>query len=82
MYVLEIEFGCGRRNEKDGEVSNVGSSFVQMSSRIAQKLKLPRLTLFTGGPECSLCEVAKQDLKQVQQIVRTLLPSHLSLLSF
>ncbi|GAA5994774.1 hypothetical protein JCM5350_007990 [Sporobolomyces pararoseus] len=39
-----------------------------MSSRIAQKLKLPRLTLFTGGPECSLCEVAKQDLRKVQQI--------------
>ncbi|GAA5924259.1 uncharacterized protein JCM15063_005584 [Sporobolomyces koalae] len=35
-----------------------------MSSR---QLKLPRLTLFTGGPECSLCEVAKQDLHQVQR---------------
>ncbi|KAK4684822.1 hypothetical protein P7C73_g5347, partial [Tremellales sp. Uapishka_1] len=27
------------------------------------KLPLPRLTLFTGGKECSLCEVAKQQLR-------------------
>ncbi|RXK40126.1 hypothetical protein M231_02583 [Tremella mesenterica] len=26
------------------------------------RLPLPRLTLFTGGKECSLCEVAKQEL--------------------
>ncbi|WRT66237.1 uncharacterized protein IL334_003190 [Kwoniella shivajii] len=26
------------------------------------RIPLPRLTLFTGGKECSLCEVAKQDL--------------------
>ncbi|GAA5873540.1 hypothetical protein JCM16303_001158 [Sporobolomyces ruberrimus] len=37
-----------------------------MSSITRTKLRLPRLTLFTGGPECSLCEVAKQDLKRVQ----------------
>ncbi|GAA6008666.1 hypothetical protein JCM11491_003387 [Sporobolomyces phaffii] len=37
-------------------------------TRLARSLtKLPRLTLFTGGPECSLCEVAKEDLKAVQR---------------
>ncbi|GAA5894893.1 uncharacterized protein JCM6883_002246 [Sporobolomyces salmoneus] len=34
---------------------------------MTRSLKLPRLVLFTGGAECSLCEVAKQDLKLVQQ---------------
>ncbi|GAA6062296.1 hypothetical protein JCM10212_004384 [Sporobolomyces blumeae] len=37
-------------------------------------LRLPNLTLFTGGPECSLCEVAKADLKRVQANA----PFHLS----
>lgn len=26
---------------------------------------LPRITLYTGGPECSLCEVAKEALHRV-----------------
>ncbi|KAK4051303.1 hypothetical protein OIO90_004784 [Microbotryomycetes sp. JL221] len=30
--------------------------------------RLPHLTLFTGGAECSLCEVAKQDLAIVQRL--------------
>lgn len=28
--------------------------------------KLARLTLYTGGPECSLCEIAKQDLEVIR----------------
>ncbi|KAK9894791.1 glutaredoxin 2 [Cystobasidium minutum MCA 4210] len=28
---------------------------------------LPRLTLYTGGPECSLCEVAKEALMELKQ---------------
>ncbi|KAL7421744.1 hypothetical protein Q5752_003515 [Cryptotrichosporon argae] len=31
------------------------------------RLPLPRLTLFTGGKECSLCEVAKADLAAVRR---------------
>lgn len=27
---------------------------------------LPRLTLYTGGPECSLCEVAKEKLDELR----------------
>ncbi|WVW83763.1 hypothetical protein I302_105784 [Kwoniella bestiolae CBS 10118] len=30
-------------------------------------IRLPRLTLFTGGKECSLCEVAKQDLAKLRR---------------
>ncbi|KAK4698589.1 zinc finger CCHC domain-containing protein 8, partial [Phenoliferia sp. Uapishka_3] len=37
--------------------------------------RLPRLVLFTGGPSCSLCEVAKADLAAVQRLT----PFHLSL---
>lgn len=29
--------------------------------------RLPRLVLFTGGPSCSLCEVAKADLAAVHR---------------
>ncbi|KAI9639685.1 uncharacterized protein MKK02DRAFT_40006 [Dioszegia hungarica] len=29
---------------------------------------LPRLTLYTGGKECSLCEVAKLELAKVRQV--------------
>lgn len=36
--------------------------------------RLPRLVLFTGGPSCSLCEVAKADLAAV----RATTPFHLS----
>ncbi|KAJ9104430.1 hypothetical protein QFC21_001925 [Naganishia friedmannii] len=28
--------------------------------------RLPKLTLYTGGPECSLCEIMKQDLEVVR----------------
>ena len=28
---------------------------------------LPRLTLYTGGPECSLCEVAKEALAELHK---------------
>lgn len=45
-------------------------SSVSMSSITRSRLRLPRLTLFTGGPECSLCGVAKQDLRRVQSRVR------------
>lgn len=37
--------------------------------------KLPHLTLFTGGSECTLCTVAKEDLADVQRVQ----PFHLSL---
>ncbi|WWD02843.1 hypothetical protein V865_000885 [Kwoniella europaea PYCC6329] len=36
-----------------------------MTPRI--RLPIPRLTLFTGGKECSLCEVAKQDLAKLRR---------------
>lgn len=39
------------------------------------KLKLPHLTLFTSGPQCTLCTVAKADLAELQQRV----PFHLDL---
>ncbi|CEQ40245.1 SPOSA6832_01839 [Sporobolomyces salmonicolor] len=38
-------------------------------------LRLPKLTLFTSGPQCSLCEVAKRDLAEVQKTA----PFHLDL---
>ncbi|GAA5974781.1 hypothetical protein JCM21900_000444 [Sporobolomyces salmonicolor] len=38
-------------------------------------LRLPKLTLFTSGPQCSLCEVAKRDLAEVQKTA----PFHLAL---
>ncbi|WVQ83195.1 hypothetical protein IAT38_005334 [Cryptococcus sp. DSM 104549] len=31
------------------------------------RIPLPRLTLFTGGKECSLCEVAKEQLSLLQR---------------
>ncbi|WVQ67805.1 uncharacterized protein L199_006010 [Kwoniella botswanensis] len=36
-----------------------------MAPRI--RLPIPILTLFTGGKECSLCEVAKQDLERLRR---------------
>ncbi|BGP05110.1 hypothetical protein JCM10049v2_000914 [Rhodotorula toruloides] len=41
----------------------------------ARWTRLPTLTLFTSGPTCSLCEVAKADLAQVQAVQ----PFHLRL---
>lgn len=38
-------------------------------------LRLPTLTLFTSGPQCSLCEIAKADLAEVQAVE----PFHLRL---
>ena len=32
-------------------------------------MRLPKLTLFTSGPACSLCTVAKADLQLVQKII-------------
>lgn len=37
--------------------------------------KLPHLTLFTSGPQCTLCTVAKAELAQLQETV----PFHLDL---
>lgn len=37
--------------------------------------RLPTLTLFTSGPLCSLCDVAKADLADVQKVQ----PFHLKL---
>jgi hypothetical protein len=37
-------------------------------------MRLPRLRLFTGGPECSLCEIAKADLATVKAKVPSNLP--------
>ncbi|BGO98284.1 hypothetical protein NBRC10513v2_002676 [Rhodotorula toruloides] len=34
----------------------------------ARLTRLPTLTLFTSGPTCSLCEIAKADLAQVQAV--------------
>ncbi|WWC89463.1 uncharacterized protein L201_004387 [Kwoniella dendrophila CBS 6074] len=31
------------------------------------RIRIPTLTLFTGGKECSLCEVAKQDLANLRR---------------
>ncbi|KAM0787929.1 hypothetical protein ACM66B_006134 [Microbotryomycetes sp. NB124-2] len=45
------------------------------AKRAVDRVLLPHLTLFTGGAECSLCEVAKQDLAVVQRVA----PFHLSL---
>ncbi|BGP29182.1 hypothetical protein JCM10296v2_000920 [Rhodotorula toruloides] len=41
----------------------------------ARLTRLPTVTLFTSGPTCSLCEVAKADLAQVQAVQ----PFHLRL---
>lgn len=38
-------------------------------------MRLPRLTLFTSGPQCSLCVIAKADLTLLQSIA----PFHLTL---
>lgn len=39
-----------------------------MPSRLPSTI--PRLVLYTGGPECSLCEVAKAELSKLQKRVR------------
>ncbi|WWC70302.1 uncharacterized protein I206_104252 [Kwoniella pini CBS 10737] len=36
---------------------------------MAPRIRLPRFTLFTGGKECSLCEVAKQDLANLRRSI-------------
>ncbi len=45
------------------QASRLFSTAVPLSNK-----KLPILTLFTGGSECSLCDVAKADLAQVNQV--------------
>ncbi|KAK6910238.1 hypothetical protein I203_104270 [Kwoniella mangroviensis CBS 8507] len=46
--------------------SNLLLSPMSMTPRI--RLPIPRLTLFTGGKECSLCEIAKLDLEKLRKL--------------
>lgn len=38
--------------------------------RLFTQLRVPRLTLYSGGPECSLCEVAKEALDELRAKAR------------
>ena len=67
--------GCSFRLRSTDEAIGTAESSIAIAGmrpalRLFTQVRVPRLTLYSGGPECSLCEVAKEALEELRAKAR------------